>query len=123
MIEQKAIFEAAQTAFEAHHPKFPFPKKNNLDEQTDQFKKAFLVFSTDINAMHDKVLSAMVINNREEKDVLLNRVQTWRDEAHTHNKKAEAAEAALFGAQSMAFIGWVAAIVLGIALIAFKLNS
>jgi|TARA_R110000850_G_scaffold115010_2_gene229977 hypothetical protein len=63
MIEQKAIFEAAQTAFKDHHPKFPFPKKNNLDEQTNDFKRAFMAFSVYINAMHERKIQSIATRN------------------------------------------------------------
>lgn len=126
MIEQKAIYEAAQTAFEAHHPKFPFPKKNNLDEQTDDFKRAFLAFSADINAMHDREMNSVNSEVTAAREVIvqkINEVSTARENARVANRRADKVESKLFSAQASAFIGWTAAVVLGIALIVFKLNS
>lgn len=71
MIEQKAIYEAAQTAFASECPKFPFPKKHNLEEQTDEFKRAFLHLSTEINAMHKRELEEQLTDADRQHDQAL----------------------------------------------------
>lgn len=125
MIEQKAIYEAAQTAFEAHHPKFPWPKKHNLDEQTDEFKKAFLVFSTDINAMHDKEMQSLVLETNAFRDRLtveINAASTARENARVANRRAEKFEARLASANTSATLGWCVAALAIFVLILVALN-
>ena len=70
MIEQKAIYEAAQTAFSNEHPKFPWPKRHDLEDQTDDFKRAFLHLSTEINAMHEREIESIARRNNELGDKL-----------------------------------------------------
>lgn len=45
IIEIKALYEAMQTSFSQYHPKFPWPKRHDLEDQTDDFKNAFLDFA------------------------------------------------------------------------------
>lgn len=125
MIEQKAIFEAAQTAFEAHHPKFPFPKKHNLDEQTEEFKKAFLVFSTDINAMCDRDIKILVdevnaVRSRMVEE--MNAGSNARENARIANRRAEKAEARTASANTSATVGWCLAAVSSFVLTLVVLN-
>lgn len=54
MITQEFIYKAAQSAFATAHPKFPWPKKHDLEDQSDEFKRAFLILCADINAEHER---------------------------------------------------------------------
>lgn len=41
MITKERLFEAITDRFAEHHPKFPWPKKNGLEEQSPEFIRAF----------------------------------------------------------------------------------
>lgn len=125
MIEQKAIFESAQTAFEAHHPKFPWPKKHSLEDQTDDFKKAFLVFSTDINAMADRDIKILVdevnaIRSRMVEE--MNEASSARDKARIARNRADDAQELMTSFKNQSHIAWCTVAVLGFILVLTFLN-
>lgn len=41
MIKKDVLYSAMQHSFRTHNPKFPFPKKHDLDDQTSEFQAAF----------------------------------------------------------------------------------
>ena len=81
MITQHDIFEAAQEAFSQYHPKFPWPKKNGLEDQSDQFKRAFLALCTSINVFHDKEVNS-VLRTKQEFIDLADRKSTRLNSSH-----------------------------------------
>lgn len=90
MITQKFIYEAAQRAFGEHHRKFPWPKKHELEDQSDQFKKAFLVLCTDINAEHEAEKSRIVSDRDQFSELAATRYKTivaLRDKIESKNTK------------------------------------
>lgn len=116
MITQDFIYKAAQRAFGEHHPKFPWPKKHDLDDQSDQFKRAFLEFSADINAEHESF-----VKDREER--LGNVADVWKEKAFERFDTIEKVRNQLYSAQAMAFVAWCAVAILVAAIVIMKLNS
>jgi hypothetical protein len=57
IIEKNALYQNLQTAFSTHHPKFPWPKRHDLEDQTVEFQAAFNEFSRKVNAaVRDEVI-------------------------------------------------------------------
>lgn len=126
MIEEKAIFEAAQTAFADEHPKFPWPKKHNLADQTDAFKRAHLKFAAEINAMHESEINLLVgeVNAfRERLTTEINAASSARENARVAARRADKLEEKIEGKNGQLVVAWVAVAILVVALIAFKVNS
>lgn len=108
MILQKDIFEAATNAFAEHHPKFPWPKKHELEDQTDDFKRAFLAFSTDINAMHNAAKEHILETKQEYVDLAGARLDTIYELRDKNDSLS-----------SRAVFGWILAIVFLLTTIGF----
>jgi hypothetical protein len=49
IIEKNALYQILQSAFSSHHPKFPWPKRHDLEDQTIPFQVAFSEFSMKVN--------------------------------------------------------------------------
>jgi hypothetical protein len=126
MLEQLAIYELAQGSFKEHHPKFPFPKKHNLNEQTDDFKRAFLAMCVGVNAMHEREMNILtkelglaraVINNKINSNSLL------RDSRNDETSRADTAEERLSNMTVGSVLGWVVVTILFGVIVVSKLNS
>lgn len=69
-MKKEILFNAATVAFSQNHPKFPWPKKNGLEEQSDEFKLAF-------NALHE----ALEYELKEAKDEMYENLLTRAEES------------------------------------------
>lgn len=58
IIEKNALYQSLQSAFSTHHPKFPFPKRHDLEDQTEDFQAAFDQFTKEVNeAVRSEIIS------------------------------------------------------------------
>jgi len=51
IIEKNALYQSLQSAFSTHHKRFPWPKRHDLEDQTEAFQAAFSQFSKETNEM------------------------------------------------------------------------
>lgn len=61
MIEKNALYESLQSAFSTNHPKFPWPKRHDLVDQTPEFQEAFDQFANETNEM----IRSEIISHKE----------------------------------------------------------
>jgi hypothetical protein len=65
IIEKNALYQNLQDAFSTHHPKFPWPKRHDLIDQTEEFKNAFDQF---YNSVNEAVRSEIIEHRNIERD-------------------------------------------------------
>lgn len=112
MITQNFIYKAAQRAFEENHPKFPWPKKHELEDQTDGFKRAILMLSADINAEHERHLLGVKANR-----------DSYRDSAIEANNRTLEARKIADSHRVSRNIAWLMAFVLFVIMLGFATGS
>lgn len=69
IIEKNALYQSLQSAFSTHHPKFPFPKRHDLENQTPDFQAAFDQFTREVNeAVRSEIISHKEIERDHYRD-------------------------------------------------------
>ena len=103
IISKFHLFEIMQSAFSNHHPKFPFPKRQDLVDQTPEFQAAFEEFSAHVQAIaEEELIEGRKIEIRHaEKNTL--RLEQQLKTAHRWNL----ATAVLLGAIVFPFISGI----------------
>lgn len=114
MITQQDIYEAAQKSFAQFHPKFPWPKKLGLEDQSDSFKRAFLALCAEINVFHDNEKKRCINDAKEFADIAAERY-TRITELNTELASARSTKSFL------AFVLGIAVIV--IAVLSYNLHT
>lgn len=80
IIEKNALYQALQSAFSTHHKRFPWPKRHDLEDQTEKFQAAFDEFSDYVN----ETVRAEIIEQRKiEVDHYTKRIESLRAELKT----------------------------------------
>ncbi len=105
MITQDFIYKAAQAAFSKAHPRFPWPKKHELEDQSDEFKRAFLMLCADINAEHEKEIE----NRLRLRDEI---IADWKNKAEARFVEMTKQRDKNDSLKLKAFLGWLLAIIL-----------
>jgi hypothetical protein len=73
IIQKNALYQSLQSAFSTHHPKFPFPKRHDLEDQTEDFQAAFDQFTNEVN---EAVRSEIISHKEIERDHYCDKVRS-----------------------------------------------